>query len=416
MGSSNRGEPKEESETRWHISLIPIFMAIGSAGLLLTLVALTLGASVVEIGILTAAGAVATFVFSTVWGRFSDISGTRKKYLIFLYTILIPVFLTLSLANSVLQLIFLYTLLAGITSGITPVAVNYTVECCHGKGWREGGAKYNSVTTIGNLLGLLAYTVGARLFETQWLFYISAALCFLAAIVLWRTGQETKAAAESMRSHNTGKPLSPQPVRRNLNIRRVELPKNLKQLTPLQLLFLATFVHWTGITWFAVGQVPLMKSLGLTDSLILAVNCVAGAMQAIAFVSIAIKVKSDHRRLLRRVILVRGGLILCWAAFPIFLIHPVSFVFVFPLVISMLWSIFYTMIWLPITTFAISQAPAARRGSVQGELLSAIGVANAISSALGGLVITALGYTIGFAIAAVIAMLTIPIISRIDMD
>lgn len=106
---------------------------------------------------------------------------------------------------------------------------------------------------------------------------------------------------------------------------------------------------------------------------------------------------------------------LCWAAFPIFFAYPVSFFYVFPLVITTVWSVLYSMIWLPITNFAISHAGPEHRGSVQGELLSTTAIANAVGAALGGLAITAYGYTPGFVIAAVIAVLAIPLLSRVDI-
>jgi predicted MFS family arabinose efflux permease len=75
----------------------------------------------------------------------------------------------------------------------------------------------------------------------------------------------------------------------------------------------------------------------------------------------------------------------------------------------------YAMIWLPLSTFAISQTPADRRGGVQGELLAAIGVANVFGSFFGGLVTEAFGYSIGFILASIIVMFSIPIFSRIDI-
>jgi MFS family permease len=420
VGAADSVKPDEKPETRWHLSLIPLYMAIGSPGLLVTLAVLSLGANVADIGVMIAAGAAASIVLSAVWGGLSDFSGRRRGYLLLFFTILGPIFLALSMANSVPQLILLYTVLVGITSGVAPIAVMYTVECCKGKNWQGGVARYNSITSVGNILGLLTYTVVAQFYETHWLFFISAVMCFLAVILFWRTGHEPEMTLERYPFQvrifrDAERFFSPKPILHYLDIRRFKIPKNLKQLKPLQLLFLAAFVHWVGINFFGVGQTPLMRALGLSDSLILAVNCAAGVAQAIAFVRIAPRMNSGHKRLLNRVVVVRGSLILCWAALPIFFFYPASFVFIFPLIISIVWSVFYAIIWLPITNFAISQASADRKGSVQGELLSAVGVGNAIGSAFGGLVITAYGYTVGFVLASIIAMLAIPIISRIDI-
>jgi predicted MFS family arabinose efflux permease len=175
------------------------------------------------------------------------------------------------------------------------------------------------------------------------------------------------------------------------------------------------FVHWLGISIFGVGMTPLMKALGLSDSLILAVNVGNGVAMAVAFVWIAPRIKSDNIRLISRVVITRSFLVLTWVVLPIFLSHPVSFVFVFSLVNSIVFHAFYALIWLPITTFAISQAPPDRKGVVQGQLMSVLGISNAIGSILGGLVITAYGYPVGFVAASIIALLALPIFSRINI-
>ena len=421
MGTAENTNLPNAMETRWHISIIPLYMAIGSPGLLATLLALSLGASVVEIGAMTAAGAVSTFIFSIVWGKLSDFSGIRKRYLLFFAIALGPIFLMLSMANSVQQVILIYTLGSALTAGVAPIAVMYTVECCRLEDWQDGVARYSSVASVGNILGLLTYTAAAPFLETRWLFYISSATCLSAAIFLWRMGQEPEVTLERhpfpVRSlRDAERFLSPRPFLHYLDLRRIKPPKNLRQMSPLQLLFLAAFIHWTGISLFGVGQTPLMKALGLTDSLILAINVVTGITAAIAFAWIAPRIKSSRKQTLNLIIVARCSLILCWAALPFFLIHPFSLVFIFPLSISIVFNVLYALIWLPITNFAISQAPANQKGSVQGELLSATALAGAVGSAVGGLVIAAYGYTAGFVLASIIALLPLPILSRFDIS
>ena len=421
MGSETTTRKPRELETRWHISVIPLYMAIGSPGLLATLLALTLGAGIVEIGVMTAAGAVATFVFSIIWGKLSDYSGIRKRYLLFFTVTLGPIFMLLSMANTVQQIILIYTVASAITAGVAPIAVMYTVECCRLEDWQVGVARYSSVASIGNILGLVAYTLTAPFLDTRWLFYISAATCFASGIFLWVMGSEPEIILArhsfTVRSfHDAEKFLSPRPILHYLDIRRLKPPKRLSDMTSLQLLFLAAFIHWTGISLFGVGQTPLMKALGLTDSLILALNVATGVTAAIAFTYIAPRVKSSKKRSINLIVVARCVLILCWAALPFFLTSPIPLVFIFPLLISIAFNVLYSLIWLPITNFAISQAPENLKGSVQGELLSATALAGAVGSVLGGIVMATYGYTVGFILASQIALLTIPILSKFDLS
>jgi MFS family permease len=421
MGTEISQRPPHELETRWHISVIPLYMAIGSPGLLATLQALSLGASVAEVGAMTAAGAIATFAFSIIWGRLSDYSGIRKRYLLFFSVALSPIFLLLGTATTVQQIIIIYTLASILTAGVAPIAVMYTVECCRLEDWQDGVARYSSIASIGTILGLLTYTASAPFLETRWLFYISSVTSFSAALFLWKMGQEPEMTlnrhsfpVKSLR--DAERFLSPRPLLHYLDIRRIKPPRSLRQMTPLQLIFLAAFVHWTGISLYGIGQTPLMKDLGITDSLILALNVVTGVTAAVAFAYIAPRIKSSQKRSINLIVIARCILILCWATFPYFLTHPVNLVFLLPLGASIAFNILYALIWLPITNYVISQAPTEHKGSVQGELLSATALAGAAGSAVGGLVIHAYGYTAGFILSSIIALLAIPILSRLDLS
>ncbi len=406
--------PDENPGTGWHIALIPVFMAIGSPGLLVTLAALSRGATVAHIGLLNAGGAVTAIVFSVIWGRLSDFSGIRKRYLLILFVTLGPIFLALSIANSVIQLIILYALLTAVTSGVSPIAVMYTVECCRGGDWVGGLARYNSLASVGNIFGLLVYTLGAQFFDVSLLFVVSAVLCLVAAVLMWKTGSETvdKRKRLFISRRLDARDLLPLNTLRHFLLEpRSVVPKNIQ---PFQLLILASFIHWIGINFWGVGQTPFMKEIGLSNSLILAVNFAGGISTAIAFVAVAPKTKSKHA-LINRLMAIRGFLILLWAVFPVLLAMEVSLVFVAPLIVQIAWGIFYAALWLPISSFAVSQAPANHKGTLQAELLSAISMGNAIGSGLGGIVFVASGYTVGFVLAAMITVLAIPVVTRINI-
>jgi MFS family permease len=324
------------------------------------------------------------------------------------------------MANNVPQLILLYTLLSCIISGVSPIAIMYTVECYKHRSWEGGIAKYNAITTIGVTLGLVTFSVAAQFYKTNTLFYISAATCIIGALLFWWTAKEPEITLERNHftiqiTHNLERFLSANSILHYFKIPRINIPKNLRQLKPIQMLFLASFVHWFGMSMAWLGQTPLIKILGLSDSLILTINIVSNLATALAFIWIARRAKSPNKSSINRILVVRCGLVLSWAALPIIFFHSVIIVFTFSLILNILTSMLYAMIWLPLSTFAISQTPADRRGGVQGELLAAIGVANVFGSFFGGLVTEAFGYSIGFILASIIVMFSIPIFSRIDI-
>jgi MFS family permease len=409
----------EEKETRWYLAMIPLYMAIGNPGLLVTLVALSLGASVAEVGAISAAGSAASFVLSMVWGRLSDLSSQRKIYLLFFTIILVPLFAALSIVNGIPQITILYTLVIAMSSGVAPIAVMYTVECCRGKNWSGEVARLNSIMSIGNIVGLLTFTLAAHYYPTQNLFYLSAAVCLASAILLWRLGVEPEVTLERHAFypkiiHDIEGILSPKSILQGLDLRRIRFPRSLKRLSSIQLLLIMAFIHWTGISIYAVGMTPLMKALGFSDSLILALNVGNGIAAAASFIWIAPRAKTESKHL-SRLISARALLVICWAPLPIFIANPNPYVFIIPLLVSAAINVFYAMLWIPLTSFAISQAPEDHKSGVVGQLISATAIAGAIGSVVGGLIITALGYTVGFVVASIIMLLAIPIVTRINI-
>lgn len=404
-------------ETRWLLSMVPLYMAIGNPGLLVTLVALNHGANVAQIGAITAAGSAASFALSMVWGRLSDLSSRRKIYLMSFAITLIPLFTALSISDGLPQITSLYTLIIAISSGVAPVAVMYTVECCGGKNWSGQVARLNSIMSVGNIAGLLTFTAGAWVFSTQSLFYLSAAVCLVSSLLIWRLGAEPEVTLErhpfNKVLHDVESHLSPRPILQALDLRRMRLPSSLRRLSPIQVLLVTAFIHWTGISIYGVGMTPLMKDLGLSDSAILALNVVCGIAAAASFVLMAPRAGSGPGHL-RKLIMARAALVLCWLPLPLLIGRPPSFVFVFPLLFSAAINVFYAMLWLPLSSFAISEAPADRKSSVVGELISATALAGAIGSAVGGLIITMYGYSVGFAVASVIMLLATQTVNRMD--
>jgi DHA1 family multidrug resistance protein-like MFS transporter len=410
---------RETKETRWHLAMIPLYMAIGNPGLLVTLVALSLGASVAELGAISAAGSAASFVLSMVWGRLSDMSSQRKIYILFFSIILVPLFAALSIVNGIPQITILYTLVIAMSSGVAPIAVMYTVECCRGKNWSGEIARLNSIMSVGNIVGLLGFTLAANYYPTQSLFYLSAGVCLVSALLLWRLGSEPELTLERHAFypkiiHDIEGILSPKSILHDLDLRRIRFPRSIRRLSSIQLLLVMAFVHWTGISIYAVGMTPLMKALGLSDSVILALNVGNGVAAAASFIWIAPRVKTSTEHL-RKFISARSLLVLCWAPLPLFILNPPSYVFVFPLIISAAINVFYAMLWLPLSSFAISQAPEDRKSSVVGQLLAATAIGGTIGSIVGGLLITAYGYTVGFVMASAIMLLALPIVSRISL-
>jgi MFS family permease len=97
-------------------------MALGSIKIVITLAALSLGATLFDIGLIIAGNATVSIVASIGWGRLSDYFGLRVRFLVIFFLASAPLFVLLGLASAVWQLIALFTVIAVSTAGIQQIA------------------------------------------------------------------------------------------------------------------------------------------------------------------------------------------------------------------------------------------------------------------------------------------------------
>jgi len=379
-----------------------------------------MGASLIEIGILIAANAVVTIVMSIFWGKLSDSFGLRKKFLLLLFLASAPMFFLLGLADSILTLTILYTALVVFTSGIQPIAVMYAVEYREGKNWQKEIIRYNSYLNIGVILGLIINSIIALIIPLTWILYLLSLFSFVSAVVLYKTAKEPPIPLEReafpIINVQDEERTSTWSILGYFDIRKIKIPRSFRTLKPIHLLFLTCLVHWIGVFFFSVGEVLLMSAIGLSTSLILAVNVAENAATVFSFFRLVPRVSMEYQKLMTAMMTARSLIILSWAGLTVFILYPSSGAFVFPLIFEMLFLTCYALLWYPITCFAISQAEFNRKGTTQGQLLSIVSLANVIGALIGGFLIAMFGFAVGFIVSAAIAVLALPILHYINIE
>jgi predicted MFS family arabinose efflux permease len=150
--------------------------------------------------------------------------------------------------------------------------------------------------------------------------------------------------------------------------------------------------------------------------MILGINVAENVATVFSFSRLVPRVRMEYQRLVSSMMASRSLLILAWAGLTIFLTYRTSLAFVFPLIFEVLFLICYALVWYPIMCFAISQAEFNRKGTTQGELLAVVSLATVFGSLIGGYLIGAFGYVVGFAVSAGIAVLALPIMRFINIE
>ena len=172
-----------------------------------------------------------------------------------------PLFVLLGLANAVWQLIALFTVFAVSTAGIQPIAAMYAVESNEGKNWQKEIVKYNSYWNIGVIAGLVVNSLLALVMPLSWLLYSAAGFCVVSALIVWRTAKKpdlpTEREAYAIINVQDEEQPTTMSVLDYFDIRKI--PRGLRRLKPVHLLFIACLIHWTGVFSYTVGEYTFKK-------------------------------------------------------------------------------------------------------------------------------------------------------------
>jgi MFS family permease len=406
-----------QNKSAWVFSLIPINMATGSLKVVVTLLALSLGATLLEIGIIIAANGLVTIIMSIAWGKISDSYGIRKNFLLIFYFACIPIMFLLGSSTSILLIIVFYSFLAFFTSGIQPISVMYAVEVHEGKNWQTEISKYNTYLNNGVIIGLIVNSLLSFIIPVSWLIYSMSFYCLLSGIIFWKTAKEADLPLERYTfpivSYQDEENAS-WSILDYFDIRKLKI--NIKNLKPLQILFFTCIIHWIGVFSFTVGEVPLMNAIGLPIAIILGISVAENFATVIAFTRIVPKIKINNQKLIPAIMIVRGIVIALWASLTVFFYNPSSYAFIFPLIFSIIFLVCYALIWQPIMCFTLAQAEFDKKGTSQGQLIAVISLANVIGSVLGGFLLQYFGFVIGFIVSGAIAILALPILKRVNIE
>jgi multidrug resistance protein len=182
------------------IIFVTVFIDLLGFGLIIPLLpfyAESFGASALAIGLLGTSFSLMQFVFSPVWGRWSDRIGRKPIILLGLFGSGAS-YVTLALANS-LALLFVARIIGGIAGANIPAAQAYIADVTTPENRARGmgliGAAFGLGFIFGPALGGLLSRISP---ETP--MWCAAALCFTNFIAAWFLLPESRAASASSRT------------------------------------------------------------------------------------------------------------------------------------------------------------------------------------------------------------------------
>jgi MFS family permease len=176
----------KDRHSTWFISYIGFNAAMSAHGILLPLYIVSFGGTPRDFGIITAiynAITIATLVF---WGKRSDQTGQRRRFILlgFLGTGILLIFF--SLASTPIHLLVTQALLGCFATAGVPVTTMLIIELHPRKHWEDKIGEYNTYCGIGMALGLLLGSVLLLFVGIPRLYLLSSGFTLFSALMGFR--------------------------------------------------------------------------------------------------------------------------------------------------------------------------------------------------------------------------------------
>ncbi len=177
--------------TVWKLGLVPQSVANGLTNILVLFFLLQqLHGTLIDVGLVTGAAALALIPSQMVWGRMVDSVGRCKPFLVLGFIGMGASIVAIPFAGGVALLVLVVSLKSVLYAATLPARQLLTVESEERDGWQKGLANMQFLTTLGETAGMGLGTALVATLGFSELFFISGVLCLASAGALGVLAQE----------------------------------------------------------------------------------------------------------------------------------------------------------------------------------------------------------------------------------
>ena len=177
--------------TAWKFGLVPQSVANGLTNILVLFYLLqVLHGSLLDVGLITSAAALALIPSQVIWGRLVDSTGRCKPFLVFGFIGFGASMASISLASNTLELLVIVSLKSVFYAATLPARQLLTVESEQLDGWQKALANMSFLTALGETIGMGLGTAVVVNLGFGELFLMCGLLCLASAGALSVLAQE----------------------------------------------------------------------------------------------------------------------------------------------------------------------------------------------------------------------------------
>ncbi len=381
----------------WRLGFFFHEIAFGLLSVFIPLYVITLGGTLVDIGIMTSVALLAAIPASLFWGYICDRTKRYKPYILLSFISIAILLYFFTLTTSVSLFIILYAVMSALHAAHESPKNVLIAEHYSREDWEKSYAFYEGFTEIGGLLGLLlGFLVSALGFNSNSILLLCSGLnvtAFILSILLVADPMiiferklvsiEKKITSTSERVWAASKVLDGIPLREKLKSESF-----LAFGIGLLLFSLASSIFFTPLPIFFSQQLALPTGMVFVVYMLNSGGAVAGYFFA------GRSTRAEEKTRVRRTVLLRGALVFLLVALIQFAVYPT----VAAAVILILMGFAYALYYVFTLSLSMELIPAGRTGLF--DVL--IGVGGACGSFLGPFLAQMFGFLPQFLIASAI--------------
>ena len=396
------------------LPMVPFNAAVSAISTLVPLSILSLGGSVIDVGLASVAYNLALIPAPLIWGYICDVTGSRKKVMTFASVLLLAASLSMYLSDSIGTVVFAYAAIAHATGMITPSLNLLLIESIPKAEWDRGYTTLSWYSTVGSVTGLAAGMAWELFFPLN-SFLIPCALFAVACVGL--TIALTKDPVMTIERRTLL--LNPQVFVSRLTqlpVLFVRLPRladfrSLLRMTKeeltrdLPIIVMSSVLFSASLNVFFATYTPYLKVNRLTNWEVYLTSLYVGVMNGVASRFVLGRLKGSVTPFIASgALAIRALGMLLAAVMAIFVFGQATLYTT--LVTFTLLGLAYTIITVNLNSLFFRALPAGKQGGLLGVYSAFNGIALFLGSLASGYISFYLGYSMTFFVAAMLVFLS----------
>jgi len=408
----------------WLSAFIPVNAALGATQPLVPLYVASLGGNVAHVGLVTSAYNLTSVPSSIFWGKLSDELSRRKIFIIFGFISAGLIFLMFTLASNVVHLVFFNAFLGLFLTAYIPVASMMIVEVFPKRKLNRYIGLYNQYAGFGWSLGIIAGTIWLSYYDIRMFFIVCSSLCFIGALlgvwlikdpeIMLERRQAFDYSASRIVETFRYLPTTLFQIPRLFELQRLRRLMLSSLTRSLPLYYASMFCFFTAFNMFFVPLPIFYTNIGIPGNQIFLLFLAASLTSTFFHPRVGRwSERIRERRLINMAATVRITIFILVGVFgPLVgtIAEKTSIFATCMAVLGLTWALF----WVSSSSILPKLSDPTKLGQAQGMLNAVIGVAVVIGSLIGGIASYSLSYTVDFLLAALMTILGLGILTRVE--